>query len=667
MKRSILLVCCLLGLCQPIFSQNSKVDSLLKVFRENADPKVQYQALYKLMFHFMSTDPIAGKKYCYQLIGLGQKLSDRDHLEALIWMCDMMGSLGQVDSVEILAQIVLREAPKKGLPVLEGRALNQLGILADQRGDFKIAIESYQLALPKFQRIKDSLSTLINLGVVYIRNEQLEKAIHTLNHALRLSKSIKDEPTEGSILTNLAEVYMKIGKIDDAIRNTKLALEVHEKLDYKSLIAYNYGTLGLIYKDKKEFEESFSFYKKALVYAEASQDTFEWVRTLAGFELALIENKQLEAASVYIKQGLALAGNEPQFQITRSDFLRDLASIENARSNFDKAIRFAKEALAIMPSESTAPLPYIYDELVVASKGLGNYRAAFEYKEIATAIRDSLKLTERTKAIAEIDAKYQTAEKDKSIALLENEKLTQAAEISRHRSQVLYLSLAAIALLLGGGLLFFRNRYRQTLEMEKMRSRISADLHDEVGSSLSHLNLLVGSFDLENSPAETARNVEKSKDIMQKTASDIRDVVWAIDARRDKISDLLDRMEDFAFDLLATRQIQTHFSSDGLDREAVLNPFIRQNIYLIFKEAINNIAKHSTATEVKISLKKDLKQKNAALEMEILDNGKTAKAAKVKGLGMESMQVRAKRIGGDLVVEQTEDGFSVRLTAPLVK
>ncbi len=209
-----------------------------------------------------------------------------------------------------------------------------------------------------------------------------------------------------------------------------------------------------------------------------------------------------------------------------------------------------------------------------------------------------------------------------------------------------------------GGFALLRYRYQQRLALEQMRTRIASDLHDEVGSSLSHLNFLVGAFDMENSPETTAKAIEKSKELMRKTASNIRDVVWAIDARRDKTGDLLDRMEDFAFDMFSVKNIACRFQTDGVNREAVLNPFVRQNIFLVFKEAVNNIAKHSNATEVSISLS----QTGNSLELTVADNGTNTSPDKPStGLGLENMQMRAKRIGGSVAIENSGTGWTVRL------
>lgn len=230
--------------------------------------------------------------------------------------------------------------------------------------------------------------------------------------------------------------------------------------------------------------------------------------------------------------------------------------------------------------------------------------------------------------------------------------------------QVFYKSWWFIALciftLAGLGYLLVQYRFRQKLKLERMRTQIASDLHDEVGSSLSYLNFLIGSFDIKNAPERTAAGIEKSKAVMKKTASNIRDVVWAIDARRDKAGDLLDRMEDFAYDMLSSRGLHYHLDISGIGRDLVLSPVFRQNIYLIYKEAINNIAKHSSADRVDIALQ----LKDRTITLRIADNGHNQNHQKVKGQGLENMALRARRIRGELSARPSTSGFIVELQAP---
>jgi signal transduction histidine kinase len=455
-----------------------------------------------------------------------------------------------------------------------------------------------------------------------------------------------------------------MGKSQEAIQWLERSIDIKQQIGDKPGLSYGYLNLGSIYYfDGIDKEKGIEFTQKAFDNASEIKDNRMMVYALADLSTMYLEQKQFEAAKIFSEKGMSLVGNDPAYDQAKSGFLKNMAVIENEANNFDKAYELAKEALALHPPDVLSGQPDIYFEMFTAQKGMGNIKSALQLHEKYAALMDSLNKLEKTEKVAEIDAKYQAAEKDKAIALLEKDKLLSLAEIDRRKAQLLYVALVALIILGIASWAFLRNRYKHALEMERMRTRIASDLHDEVGSSLSHLNFLIGSFDLENAPDLTAKGIERSKELMRKTASNIRDVVWAIDARRDKTGDLLDRMEDFAFDMFSVKNIACRFQTEGMNREAALNPFVRQNIFLIFKETINNIAKHSNATEVRISLS----QKGGSLELTVADNGTnaTSNGKPATGLGLENMQMRAKRIGGTVKIEPGSSGFVVHLLAPL--
>ena len=225
--------------------------------------------------------------------------------------------------------------------------------------------------------------------------------------------------------------------------------------------------------------------------------------------------------------------------------------------------------------------------------------------------------------------------------------------------------LVAVTVLATAAYSVLRYRFRQQLALERMRTRIAGDLHDEVGSSLSLLSLIIGSFDVVGAPERTAGAAEKAEALLARTASNVRDIVWAIDARRDRAGDLLDRMEDFAYDMLTPRGITYRFLVDGVTRDLVLNPVARQNTYLIFKEAIHNVVRHSPATEVDITTS----QRGHQLIVTVRDNGGPPRRSraneKSRGHGLENMQLRAGRMGAQLTTLHDAHGFTVHLQAPI--
>ena len=193
--------------------------------------------------------------------------------------------------------------------------------------------------------------------------------------------------------------------------------------------------------------------------------------------------------------------------------------------------------------------------------------------------------------------------------------------------------------------------------LEAIRTKISSDLHDDVGSILSGLAMqsqMMAFTAKEEQKASLNEISAMSHDAMER----MRDTVWAIDSRKDKYENLIDRMRAFAERNLNRQQIAHDFWIEIEDTKKFIDPQKRQNIYLIFKEAIVNICKHSDATYVNIQF---IKEKNQFYLL-IHDNGsKPPSAISSDGLGLTNMKMRATQLGGYLKVGY-ENGFKVVLT-----
>lgn len=208
-------------------------------------------------------------------------------------------------------------------------------------------------------------------------------------------------------------------------------------------------------------------------------------------------------------------------------------------------------------------------------------------------------------------------------------------------------------------------KYRVYIRLQKfkateaIRSKISADLHDDVGSILSGLSMkseLMSYTAKKDQQNDLAKISEMSRNAMEL----MRDTVWAIDSRKDKFENLTDRMRTFSEASLPLKNISYTFETSGFESSGFINPEIRQNIYLIFKEALTNVLKHSDASRVKI----ELTQKDKHLMLIIQDNGKNKQAKPSDGLGMSNMKERAAKIGGVLFV-RNQAGFVVELEIPV--
>jgi len=215
-----------------------------------------------------------------------------------------------------------------------------------------------------------------------------------------------------------------------------------------------------------------------------------------------------------------------------------------------------------------------------------------------------------------------------------------------------YLLFTLLVMSLFYGL--FRYRLYQITRYQVLRTKISSDLHDDVGTLLSSLAMQSDVLGLD-APPEKIDKFEKFSSLSREAMDRMRDTVWAIDSNKDNLVSLVDRMNDYISDMYDDHRIDVNFEPNKSKLNAKIAPDIRQNVYLIFKEAINNAMKYSDGDRVDVLL--DISTKEILLS--IKDNGSKVKM-KSSGLGIQNMQMRAKKIKGKMDI-LTEDGFEVRL------
>lgn len=224
--------------------------------------------------------------------------------------------------------------------------------------------------------------------------------------------------------------------------------------------------------------------------------------------------------------------------------------------------------------------------------------------------------------------------------------------------QTWWFRVLIILLLMAIPVLIYRYRHNRQLALERLRVRIASDLHDDIGSTLNNISMKAELMRAGIDPQENQKNLAEISSISQDMIGRMSDVIWSIDARNDRLHSLFDRMKDAADMLLGQRGIMVNFIIAEFPLEKQLPVDVRQNIYLIFKEAIHNAAKYSRATEVTVDI-----SNHRHFVMTISDNGKGASGRKRSGHGLRNMEMRAQALGGSLQV-MSRDGYIVRLKCP---
>ena len=218
-----------------------------------------------------------------------------------------------------------------------------------------------------------------------------------------------------------------------------------------------------------------------------------------------------------------------------------------------------------------------------------------------------------------------------------------------------YAYLLYALALFGVTYIIYYIRLRRLLKYQNLRIQISSDLHDDVGTLLSSVAMQSEILALD-APKEKIDRFDKLSDLSREAMGRMRDTVWAIDSRKDKMIHLVDRMEDFLADTLQGSALEYDFKKE-FTKAASIPPDIRQNVYLIFKEAVTNAKKYSNGDLVKLQLI----QNKSSIHLSVKDNGRVdAENIKTSGTGLSNFKLRAQRIKGQIQIEH-EGGFGIHL------
>ena len=425
------------------------------------------------------------------------------------------------------------------------------------------------------------------------RNKQYAEALAWQNKAIRIFEETGNKQV-------LSRLYVSAGNMANATQDSVAADSLYRKawllskeLGNKENIANAYEKMSNFYLSRKNYAAAYEHYKNFMLY----RDSINAISTLSKIE------------EIRTKYETEKKDNE----ISRLSTLQRLRELEIEKQN---AV-IAGNLLEAKQKQNEI-------DLLSQSKELQDARIASQEEElvkkelIATASKQQLELAEK-------------------------ETQLQEKEISNQRTfRNLLIGLLALSLLLGYA---FFNRYqlKKKLEQQKnllaMRNSISQDLHDDIGASLSNINILneLARRNLEQ-PDKSREYLSRASEDIQRISESLSDIVWNINPKYDEIDNLFIRMKRYAADMLDGKQIRGTFDFPPSGEKINLSMTRRRDLYLVFKEAVNNLVKYSGATEANISIR----TLGNEIILQVKDNGKGFIKDNVKtGNGLANMQERA--------------------------
>ena len=219
------------------------------------------------------------------------------------------------------------------------------------------------------------------------------------------------------------------------------------------------------------------------------------------------------------------------------------------------------------------------------------------------------------------------------------------SEILRNRWFLVSMLLSVV--ILGSIALQYRIRFRQREEQHRMRKLVARDLHDDLGSRIGSVSLLL---DLASrnarSELETGPLLQRASDQLHQLGSDFRDSIWMVDSDHADLRGLVERMQAAAEKWGTQLQFEMEPAVEVTSRPMALD--VRRNIYLLYREAVSNALRHANASTVIVSVGFE----SPVLTLEVVDDGDGFNpAVKSNGWGLESMRWRASALGSSLQID----------------
>ncbi len=224
------------------------------------------------------------------------------------------------------------------------------------------------------------------------------------------------------------------------------------------------------------------------------------------------------------------------------------------------------------------------------------------------------------------------------------------------------LVVLAVASVLFG---WYSYRIAQFKKMQMVRNRIARDLHDDIGSSVSSIRIMsdLVKDSIGKSPVRLNELVQKIGNESQQVMESIRDIVWTINPENDLLESMFIRMQEYAAQTLEASNIDYAFVTGANLNSIKLSMQQRRDLYLVFKEAVNNLAKYAQCANVSITI---IRQANKLL-LEVKDDGKGFDMDEIKkGNGLNNMQARAKQLKACFIIQsEINKGTLIKLELPI--
>lgn len=520
---------------------------------------------------------------------------------------------------------------------------NMIGTIMHTKGDLPSALEAFFKSLHIDEEIGDKLgigNVSCSIGSAYFMLEKYEESLSWQLNALRFLEEAGSKRGMSLALSGIAMTYLKVGRFEEALPYQLKSVEFAEEVQNLVSLIQGWCNLGTIYMNTGSYNDALKYYFRCLRLAK-ERNSYNFISISSG---------NIGICYWMISKHI---GQIKTDSLVSSD--RDV-NLKLAVPYLQKGIAAAREG---------GITQYILDFTSVLSKVYalqGKYKGALEAYTQYINVKDSVESESILEKIANLETKRALDLKDKDI------QIAKLAVANRRTERIAYLSVITLLVIIagiGGYFIIQRNRKRQRARLEQMRQRIARDLHDDIGSMLSSISLYSRAVEHQLQDNKIAAPLlTKIAENSGKVMEAMSDIVWSMNTNNEPES-ITSRMREYAIELFDGQPVELHFKITDGDNLPLLGMEQRRDLYLIYKEALNNIAKYASAKNIRIGLS----YQSNTLTLTVHDDGKGFDTDKMKrhGNGLKNMASRAQSYGGTFDIASIENGgTSLTITLPVM-
>lgn len=693
-----------LSACQLSAQKASAIDSLQNVLKTAKEDTSKVFLLNELSNQYkVLNDYENAIQYANAALALADKLNFKKG-QATIYL-----TLGRINArqnkfIEALQydSISLQICKQIGYKYGEKMCYDWVGQLYWYTGNYSGALEKFFASIKIAKEAGDkNLSIAYNgIGNCLSRMGNYPEALKYYFAYLNNSKELNDKWNIATAYGNIGNVYEAQGNYPEALQNYFACSKAMELVGEKGGVAESNNNIGNIYRIQNNYAEAIEYYFKAIKNAQEINERYKMAESHNGIGLAYSKQGNSTEAMKHFYAALKLAkevnvdytiaialsniGQEYLFQKKYAEAKKNfqtaldlnkknklnsniadnyiaLGKLSELTGDFGNSKKYLGDAISLSKEIGSKELiSESYHSMAELGSAIGNFAQAFANYKMSVLYRDSMLNEKTNKQTSLLKIQYETEKKDREIAENKMQMALKETELTKksNANRMLIAGIAVLVLLIVLGSISFIQRQKlrdrdkeieKQIALEQTRAAIARDLHDDIGATLSSVQIMssFASQSIEVNNRDAIQWIKKVGDSTGDILQNIRDIIWTMNPDNDRADELFIRMKQFASQVLEPKNIQYSFTVND-EVEPYLNTLpAKRNLFLVYKEALNNAAKYSNCSQVNISFKMD----KLKCMLRIEDNGIGFDAnTVVNGNGIKNMKRRALLLNGTIEI-----------------